>query len=629
MRSHLTAWATSLLLLCSPLVWAEEPQVHPRQGGTQGFLGLDDTSAPTQVQDGRAQDIQNVLLDISKSAKKRYGTSLIVTESTDRLALKDTLDVQDEAFCAVTGLYYTKYSSGTENILASCSSRLYKLNGVSSWDQIPATGYITGGQNNQFVWTTALDNIIGTNDVNPPIQYDGTTLKLVDFTSLSASSRPTKAKTVAFFKNYLIFGNTVENSLEKPTRIRWSNVGTINTFSDADYVDIGALGGQEINCMAELYDNLYIGLTDSIYKISLVGGVDTFQISKITDDIGCVAKNSIQSITLNNSQNGLVFLDKDKKIYFFNGVIAQDISQLITGVMGNLSGSRLQYAVSADTNTDYILCVTNGTGSENNLCLDFQYQLGEWTKHTNIPANAMAHVIDNNATDQVYFGSYKSLVYQYQDSNLRNDVGTTIPYTITVDAVDRIDTATASGLRVLYDSALGLTAGILAGAPIELIGGTGATLTNTVADNTSTGIIVTDTFSTTPDSTTTAEVGAIDSFYITKWYDFNTPAMLKNFGEVYFWAQADVSSTHSISYATDMSTDIETLSLSLTSSDSDAIWGSAIWGVSLWGGAEDVFRIGKLSGQGRYFKLKWAEDDPDETWYVYGYALVHWLAGIF
>ena len=609
----LMCWATS--------VSAEDWTVYPKEG-VQKFLGLDDTSAPTQVQDGRAQDLQNVLLSISNDLRKRFGFNTVIDSTSDGLALGDNLDRPQEAFCAVTGVYYTKFSSGTERIIASCGARLYYLNGTT-WTIIAPTefaSWITGGQNNQFVFTTALDNIILTNDVNVPYRWTGgaaDTLASVVFTGLTNPIQ--QAKTVTFFKNYLIFGNTKENNIERPTRIRWSNVGTINTWTDADFIDISALGGQEINCMAELYDTLILGLSDSLYKVSLVGGADTFQVSKITDDIGCIAKNSMQSITLSNSQNGLVFLDKDKKVYFYNGVIAQDISRLITTVMGGLSGIRLPFAVSADTNTDYWLCVTSGTGTTNNLCLDLQYEIGEWTKHVNVPSNAMAHVIDNNSNDQVYWGSYKSLVYQLQDTALRDDVGTA---TGTVDAVSRFTTATASGLQVIYDTALDLVTGTLVGAPIEIVGGTGIGLTSTVADNTVTGIVVTDDFTTTPNTTTVFEIGAIDAFYTTKWYDYGDPARLKHFGEVYFWADADVSSTHSLSYATDYSSDVETLAISMSSSTSDAIWGSAIWGVSLWGDVDDIFRQGKLRAQGRYMRTKWADDDPAETFRIYGYSTV-------
>src|SRR3990167_9533710 len=197
-----SAWLVSLCLV-SGVVWAEEPTVYP-QGGSNGFLGLDDTSAPTQVQDGRAADLQNVKLDISKALRQRDGYSVV----------GDTLDVgqgendgADEDECPVTGLYYTKFSSGTERIVATCSDRFHYLNGTT-WDTVSGVNVvITGGANNQFVWTTALDEIVGTNNVDVPIRYNGTTLDQLSLTSLSTASRPSRVKTLAFFKNFLILAN--------------------------------------------------------------------------------------------------------------------------------------------------------------------------------------------------------------------------------------------------------------------------------------------------------------------------------------------------------------------------------------------------------------------------------------
>ena len=494
------------LLVAFP-VWAEEPRSYPPQG-LQTFLGLDDTSAPTQVQDGRAQDLQNASLSVSKDLTKRFGYDLI----------GQNLDVADEANCAITGLYYTQFSSGTERIVSTCGSNFYYLNGTV-WTQVSGSvvsGTVVSPENNQFVFTTALDEIIFTNDPNvPPLRYDGTSLTTVNFSGLSSDSVPTQAKTVAFFKNFLIFGNTVENGVQRATRFRWSNVGITSTWSDEDYVDIGALGGQEINALAELYDNLYVFLTDSIYRISFVAGADTFNVSKVTDDIGSIAKNSVQSITLTNAQNGLVFLDKDKKIYFFDGIAPRDITQLITTTMDGLSAARLQYAVSADSNTNYYLCASNGAVSLNNLCLDFQYQIGEWTKHTNIKANAMAHVLDNNSRDQVYFGTNESFTYQLNDDDLNSDVFGAQRDVESVGSDYAI--ATATGLQIIYTSGATFAVAELAGAPIAIISGTGEGSTSTVFTNTSTGIVVTDVFGTTPDATSVIETGAIDMFYTTKW----------------------------------------------------------------------------------------------------------------
>ena len=95
-----------------------------------------------------------------------------------------------------------------------------------------------------------------------------------------ATTAVTKAKCVAWFRNFLIWGNTYEGA-EKPTRIRWSNIGTTETYSDADYIDIAELGGQEIEAFGVLYDNLYIFLTNSIWKLSFVGGDEIFVVSRL------------------------------------------------------------------------------------------------------------------------------------------------------------------------------------------------------------------------------------------------------------------------------------------------------------------------------------------------------------
>src|SRR3990167_2027130 len=604
----------AILLLLGGLALAREIVTYPPQG-QQPFLGLDDTSAPTQVQDGRATDLQNVALGISKDLRQRHGYSLI----------GDTLDVVDEENCAVTGLYYTRFASGTDRIVSTCGTHFKYLNGTS-WTEVTGAIAITAGQNNQFVWTTAFDNIIGTNDVNAPFKFNGSAVSNVDFSSMATTGILTRAKTVAFFKNFLIFANTYEGGVRYPTRFRWGNVGELADFDDEDFVDVGELGGQEINAMAELYDNLYLFLTDSIYRASFVAGADTFNFSKVTDDIGAIAKNSVQSITLNNSHNGLIFVDKDKKVYFFNGIAPVDISTLITNTMSGLSAVRLQYAVSADSNTDYYLCATNGSGGINNLCLDLQYQIGEWTKHTNIPANAMAHVLDANRRDQVYFGTGESFVYQLVNTNLVDDVGSA---TGIITQVSTDSTTTASARTVLYNSASNYVTGALAGAPITITEGPGRNLTSTISHNTMTGIIVTDNFSVTPDITSQFEAGAIDGFYTTKWYDMGQAARLKHFGELYFWGEDDAASDLSISYATDFFEDLASQDISLSVDTGDAIWGSAIWGTSLWGGSEGgIFRQVKQETEGRYLRVKFQEDDPGETFHLFGWNSVYWWGDV-
>ncbi|HDY89693.1 MAG TPA: hypothetical protein ENH82_16465, partial [bacterium] len=269
----------ALIFTCS-FSYAEDPSTFPEQG-QMIFRGLDTKSSPTQIQDGRAQDLLNVQFTVTSAVKKRNGYSFVGIPTATS---EDILDIPDEGFPPVTGIYYNKFSNGTERIFATASTRLYhRLSGV--WTRITGVT-ITKGKNNQFVIVTALDSTIWTNDVNAVFKVNTTpTAGTLDLSDLG-SDAPTKVKTMAWFQNHLILANTKENNVEKPTRLRWSNIGTIETYTEVDRNDISELGGQEINALVELYDDLFIFLTDSVWKMSFVGGDEQFKFTKVLDNIG-------------------------------------------------------------------------------------------------------------------------------------------------------------------------------------------------------------------------------------------------------------------------------------------------------------------------------------------------------
>lgn len=595
-----------------------EDQVYPATG-LQVFLGLDDTSAPTQVADGRAQAIQNVQLGIGADARKRPGLDLIGTDGIDTN--------EDAGFCDVAGLTYAPFIGGTERIVAICGRQSAYFDTTLSpadWTSILPTpqGYIfTPAQNTQFVFKPALSQLIATNDVDPPYQWDGTATGQWQQVSYTGLTNPIqRAKTVSFFRNFLIFGNIQEGGTRYPTRVRWSNVGTINTWTVADNQDIDAPAGQELNCMGELSGDLYLGFTSSLYRMSFVGGSFTFNFTKVSDSVGCVAKNSMQQITLQNAQTGLIFLDRQSRVYFSNGGAPVEVSALIHGTMDGFNLSRLPYAVSAEDGERYFLCVTGSGATANNTCLDFNYYIGEWSKHTfGININAMAKVRDSTGATQVYIGSTESFLYQLTKTSLDNDVG---GFTGTIDAVSSYVGLTESTLQVLYDADQAFTVSGLVGAPIELVGGTASGLTAVIVDNTSTGLVVTPTFSTTPDTTTTYSTGAIDAFYTTKWYHLGSPVHLKQDAELYLWADADIGSTLDVGYAFDFQSNTAVATASLTPA-TGSLWGTGIWGTAVWGGGSIVFRNLPLNDDGRYVRYNFAEDDVNENFRMHGFATIY------
>ena len=594
-----------LLLLATTCYAADNPRlrVYP-QSGTLLFKGLDDTSSPPVVEDNRASDIQNIILAPDFSATKRYGYSVVGDNGM--------FDIPDKAFTAAQGIYYAKLSTGSEYWVTVIGGRFFSDDNSLDWTL--RGGSLTSGQNYQFVWATALDNIIGTNDEDSPIKWSGSGgYSNLSFTGLT--NPIDKAKCVVWYKNYLIFGNLYENSAERPTRFAWSNIGFIETWSDTDYIDIDALGGQEIEGFGVLYDALYVFLTDSIYKISYVGGDDIFNVSKVISGVGCVAKNSIQNVVLANSQEGIIFLDKKGRIYFFNGTYAQELSTLIRTTMVGLNQSRLPYAVSATDGKDYYLAVSNGSGTKNDLLLDFQYEIGEWTKHTNIDANCMAFGYDSNSNGQIYFGNYYNFIYKLNDADTVNDV---YGATGTLDVASLYTTRTASGLTVYYDNSATFTVSGLSGARLTITSGTGINEETIIAFNTTSGIVVTSAI--TSGINATYSIGEIDALYTTKWYHMGEPARRKQFSEMYMWAESGTSDDLSIAYATDYSSTIGISSVDIASSG--ALWGTAIWGVSTWGGTETVMKRVKLNNSGRYIKVRFREPDIDDEMKLFGYVLI-------
>lgn len=585
--------------------------VYPPQEVLQ-FKGLDDTSSPLTIEDGRATALQNVKLSRSLKLKKRDGYNTVNKLSTIRAG--HYISSTDQ-FSAITGIYYTKFSDTTEHLLVTSGTSLYY---DSSDDWIFIGRGLTYNDDYQFVWITALDNIIFSNDVDVPKKSTGTTL--TDFDVSDLTNTLTQVKCLAWFKNYLILANTVEAGAERPTRFRWSDVGTIETFQDDNYLDIAALGGQEIEAVAELRGDLYFLLTDSIWKCSLVGGDEIFVITKIIDGIGCIAKNSVQNINFLNQRKALMFLSRDKKVHIFDGASIVDASARISEEMDDLKASRLPYAVSAYNGTDYYLAVTTGTtDNTNNLVLNFQTEIGEWTKHTQIDANAMAKVT-SSSIPLIYFGNYDSMVYELDDTDKDSDVYGMENGIASVESNYNLPDGTATGLTmIVLDTALTTT---VTGVIVYTVSGTGEDQEKVVIYHTLTGLIVDSAFTTTPDATTVLELGTIDAYYTTKWFDLGEPARRKLMGQVYLWGETTSGVDLDVMESLDFVSNIKTENVDLAGVGD--VWGTGIWGTAIWGGETAFFEVIKLSDEGRFLQLKFSNDDVDEQFNLYGYSLLFW-----
>ncbi|MBU2346526.1 MAG: hypothetical protein KJ888_20240, partial [Gammaproteobacteria bacterium] len=464
-----------------------------------GFRGLDTTSSDPTIADSRASDLLNVKLSKGLDLKKRYGYSVI----------NDTLDDYDLSSPAITGIFDTLFSDGTSHTIAFIGNKI-KYDNSGTWTEVSTTyasPTLTAGANYHFQCIMALDSAVCTNDQDVPVKVSSTPAKsALDVSDLTDTL--TKARTLTWYRNYLILGNTVEASTERPTRFRWSNVGTIETWDDDDFVDIATFAGDEIVGFFELYGELYIILTKSIWKASLVGGDDVFTFRKVVDGIGAISTYSIKVVHLSENRVAAIFLDELKRVLMFDGTVVIDIGQIIQPTLDTMNESRLSNFVSTFDGKSYYLSISDSSATTNDVLYEFQTEIGEWTTHSQIDANAMAQVKESDGSVKTYFGNNNGFVYWLNNPNNTNDVDGA---TGIVDSVETINTTTETGAQAIVDATI--ATGTYTGALMRITSGTAVGEEAIVLTNLdgNTGVVVSSAFSTTPDSTSVYSIGDINA----------------------------------------------------------------------------------------------------------------------
>lgn len=578
-----------------------------------GFRGLDTTATAPLVADSRAVDLLNVKLSTALNLQKRYGFDTVNDT---------TLDQIDTDNPVIQGIFDSEYSNGNSWTLVFAGARLLYDN-AGTWTTVNGGVNIgTAGQNNQWHCVMAFDSAVCTNDVDLPIKISSDpTASILDVSDLSDAL--TKTKVFAFFRNYFIHMNTVEGGTERPTRFRWSDVGTIETYQNDNFIDISTFAGDEIIGAAELYGDIYVFLKKSIWKVSLVGGDDVFQIKKVIDNIGAIARDSIQLITLPDNRTAVIFLDEKKRVLMFNGVSVTNIGSIIQPTLDNLNASRLQYAVSTFDGKDYYLSASTSGSNSNDIVFDFQTEIFEWTKHDQIDANAFAQVKENTSVIKTYFGNYDSFVYWMDNPDLINDVDGA---TGIVDSMGTLNTSTITGATVIVDA--GLNSGSYTGAIVRVTSGTGVGQEAVVVTSDSTSLTVATAFGTQLDATSVYSVGDINAYYYGKHYELGSASREKNaFLGMLMWAKEQSNSEVDVSYAIDFGSVLGSETKDLSPSTS-SLWDSALWDEGTWGTTGDKIYTVKFSGIGNHIQPRWAQNDIDKTFDVYGFNIIATIGDI-
>ena len=189
-------------------------------------------------------------------------------------------------------------------------------------DDIRCVKELTGTEDNRIFGAVLNDYYIFTNGVDEIKKFDGTAV-----TALGGSP-PSYAKCIVAFQNRLVVGGTEESGTAYPQRLRWSSVGTIETWSGgtSGYVDLVDTVDWIVNVVL-LRDKCLVYKERSIYDLNYIGGMSVFSPKLLIGGIGTLSAVCIQDIGEYH-----LFLSSDG-IYEFDGVRLTDQSTNIFPIL--------------------------------------------------------------------------------------------------------------------------------------------------------------------------------------------------------------------------------------------------------------------------------------------------------
>lgn len=295
----------------------------------------------------------------------------------------------------------------------------------------------------KYFWQD-VEYIIGVDGANYPFRYDGTV-----FIEINSTSAPLDAKFVAEFKQHIFYGGYSSN----PGEITWCVPNSEEDFTVASGAGSFVVG-DEITGLLRFRDDLIIFCKDSIHRLtgSSATGSDPFTIEPITEEIGCLAPDSIKEIggdIMWLAPDGIRTLAGTTKIGDVELALVSKNIQTTVNVIATYDHAeavvvhgktqyRLFYHDDADAEADAL-------GVLGSLRLRGDERIAwEWTKLKGIKPHCCDSDFINNV-EYVVHGGHDGYVYQQENGNTFN--GSNIKSSFTTAEITLGDPAIRKALK--------------------------------------------------------------------------------------------------------------------------------------------------------------------------------------
>jgi len=256
----------------------ERDKIKPLMGICEG--GLQTHSNILSLKPGHALKLQNYEPALGGGYRRLSGFNKFDLNEVTGQAGAPVLGV-----CVFgTGVLAAKKRSGTNNsdVFFSIGSGWgTAINGAT-----PRTSFQSKYNFVRYNWT-GIKRVIMVDGVDFPARWDGTTYTLINTTA--GLGAPVNPKYIEEFKNYIFYAGYTANTGE----IKWCNNLAETAFSGGNSGTL--VVGDTITGLVRFRDQLIIFCENSIHRLTGSNTLD-FQLLPITENIGCIAPNSIVEV---------------------------------------------------------------------------------------------------------------------------------------------------------------------------------------------------------------------------------------------------------------------------------------------------------------------------------------------
>lgn len=556
------------------------------------FAGIDTTSDPSSsAPDGMPEEASpnclNVDFDSVQSVATRKGYNKLLTTSVPDF---------------IGGMYSLYQSSGSKQLIYASDVNLYKYNNAGGSTALTGSP-ATFTANNQWWFDELLDNVYGSNGVDPLIVYNGS-----NYSIANAAITPQFGK---------IHKNRVYAANHNSSTLYFSDAGDPTSFPVNNFIAINTNDGQNITAIDDILDNLVIFKDESVWILTgepLGAGntttIGNLQLRQANSPVGCSAFRTVCTV------EQTLFFMHHSGLYALQNYSVVLISPFLKDTFQNEMNSAfisLSWGIYNSLENKYIVGYPSAGADTPDSAIVYDLTSKQYSLWDDILGGCAVNFRFSGLTDTVVVGDpNKGNIYQLFQNyyDIFGDNGT----------------ATAGGSTTLTDSTKSWTTGALVDARIKIVTGTGSGGVAVITANTGTAVTVASWPNGTPDSTSVYTIGYYDSYWVTKNFDFGMTGYTKKYRFFNLFIDAEnypIKFGYSIDFQPlDYQKPFNISSGALTWDPTNLVWGPS---TGNWGSYSSLFGQANIGSTGRYIQFKFGNNLANQPWRAIKFSISYKL----